>query len=141
MAKQERSAGVIVFLQNPDQPRQYLLLDYGKHWDFPKGHVEKGETDTQAALRELEEETGLRHPQLKSGFSHEIEYFFRNHRGVLIRKVVWFCLGRVEKATVQLSHEHVGYDFLPYEQALARLTYAGAKGLLKEAESFLNASP
>jgi 8-oxo-dGTP pyrophosphatase MutT (NUDIX family) len=29
-------------------------------WLFPKGHVEEGETDEEAALREIEEETGLK---------------------------------------------------------------------------------
>ena len=29
-------------------------------WTFPKGKVKSGETDEQAALREVEEETGLR---------------------------------------------------------------------------------
>ena len=29
-------------------------------WTFPKGKVEEGETDEQAAVREVEEETGLR---------------------------------------------------------------------------------
>jgi 8-oxo-dGTP diphosphatase len=31
-----------------------------RDWTFPKGKVEEGETDEQAALREVEEETGLR---------------------------------------------------------------------------------
>ena len=32
---------------------------YSKCWSLPKGHIEAGETDVQAALRELFEETGL----------------------------------------------------------------------------------
>lgn len=31
----------------------------GKGWTFPKGHVEGGESDEEAARREIEEETGL----------------------------------------------------------------------------------
>jgi len=30
-----------------------------RDWTFPKGKVEDGETDEQAAVREVEEETGL----------------------------------------------------------------------------------
>src|SRR5882757_4202225 len=110
MPKRERSAGVIVFKSAPaPDERHYLLLDYGKHWDFPKGHVEKGEELTQTALRELEEETGIKDVQLVPGFSHEIEYFFRNRRKELIQKSVWFCLARTDTANVRLSDEHVGY--------------------------------
>ena len=31
----------------------------GGHWAFPKGHVEKGETETETAVREVLEETGV----------------------------------------------------------------------------------
>ncbi|HSV13909.1 MAG TPA: NUDIX domain-containing protein [Tepidisphaeraceae bacterium] len=138
MPKRERSAGVIVVKPAPSpEDHHYLLLDYGKHWDFPKGHVERGEELTQTALRELEEETGVKNVQLIAGFSHEIEYFFRNRRKELVHKSVWFCLAKTEKADVRLSHEHVGYAFLPFDAALKRVTYPSAKSILREAEAFL----
>ena len=59
MARSERSAGFIVYRLDDDGSRKYLLLDYGRHWDFPKGHLEKGEDDLAAAMRELTEETGI----------------------------------------------------------------------------------
>ena len=44
--KAERSAGVIVFrLRGRAKEAQFLLLDYGKYWEYPKGHVEKGEDE------------------------------------------------------------------------------------------------
>ena len=55
----ERSAGLLLFNDTPGLPRRFLLLDYGKHWDYPKGHVEAGEDDVTAAHRELHEETGI----------------------------------------------------------------------------------
>ncbi|HRH55272.1 MAG TPA: NUDIX domain-containing protein [Candidatus Paceibacterota bacterium] len=33
--------------------------DQGRGWTFPKGHIDEGETDEEAALREISEETGL----------------------------------------------------------------------------------
>jgi bis(5'-nucleosidyl)-tetraphosphatase len=38
---------------------RYLLLRVYRTWDFPKGGVEQGEAPLQAAVREVEEETGL----------------------------------------------------------------------------------
>lgn len=52
------SAGVVVVRPNGKEWR-YLLLRVFRNWDFPKGGVESGESPLQAALREVEEETGL----------------------------------------------------------------------------------
>src|SRR5436309_3534465 len=126
MARSERSAGFIachrphptpgpppapaegrLFLPGPADAIEYLLLDYGRHWDFPKGHVHPGEDDLAAARRELAEETGVTDPRVVPGFQHEIIYFFRDRRKGLIRKAVMFFLAEVPARDIVLSHEHV----------------------------------
>src|SRR5690349_6587521 len=57
--RREFSAGFVLFRDSAEGPL-YLLLDYGRHWDYAKGHLEEGETAWQAAVRELREETGIR---------------------------------------------------------------------------------
>jgi 8-oxo-dGTP pyrophosphatase MutT (NUDIX family) len=136
VARNERSAGIVVFANDPVRGRVYLLLDYGKHWDYAKGHVHKNESDRDAALRELEEETGLRDVRFVDGFEHEMTYFFRGGK-TLIKKTVIFFLAETDRQDVTLSHEHVGYAFLPYAEALDRVTFAKAKDLLRQAESHL----
>ncbi len=138
MARQERSAGFVLYFRPPDGgASRFLLLDYGKHWDFPKGHVEKGEDDITAARREVREETGISEIRLVPGFHREIIYFFRNRRRDLVRKVVVFFLGEVQTTEVQISDEHVGFAFLPLAEAIDRLTYATARQLLELAEEQL----
>jgi bis(5'-nucleosidyl)-tetraphosphatase len=141
MPRQERSAGFILFRSEPTAPggRVFLLLDYGRHWDYAKGHVEKGESDLDAAIRELREETGIVDPRVINGFSHEIIYYFRSSKHGLIKKRVIFFLGETDVAEVVLSHEHVGAIFLDYESAMKRLSYSTARDVLRKANEFLSA--
>jgi 8-oxo-dGTP pyrophosphatase MutT (NUDIX family) len=54
------SAGIVPVLRRPDKKEAlYLVLRVFKYWDFPKGLVEKNEVPLTAAIRELEEETGI----------------------------------------------------------------------------------
>jgi bis(5'-nucleosidyl)-tetraphosphatase len=138
MARHERSAGFVVFREDGGG-REYLLLNYGKHWDFAKGHVEKGEDDLAAATRELLEETAISDVRPVEGFKHEIVYFFRDRHKGLVRKSVVFFLGETTAAdsAIRVSHEHEEFIFLPYEAALKRITFPTAKQVLRVAEEAL----
>ena len=140
----ERSAGVIVYRFSrgggATREREYLLLDYGRYWDFPKGHVESGEDDLAAAVRELQEEAGIAPDQARivDGFAKQITYFFRAH-GRLVRKHVVFFAAEtdVSDRQITISHEHVGFGFFAYDQALAKLKYPTARQVLEAAHAFL----
>ncbi len=143
MPRQERSAGFILFRTDASAPggRVFLLLDYGRHWDYAKGHVEKDETDLAAAIRELHEETGIPPPRVVDGFEEKIEYYFRSSKYGLIKKCVIFYLAETEATEVKLSHEHVGFEFLDFEKAQKRLSYSTARGVLRKANAFLKSTP
>jgi len=134
---QEVSAGVVLYHRAPE--RQYLLLDYGSHWDYPKGHMKRGEQPVATALRELREETGIDDAILLPGFETTIEYSYRK-TGALVAKRVVFFLGESPGRRVILSDEHHGYVWLPCAEALRRLTYPSARRVLAEIEEFLRAS-
>ena len=57
-----QAAGSVVFRRVADGPREVLLVHRPKYddWSFPKGKLERGEHETAAAVREVEEETGVR---------------------------------------------------------------------------------
>lgn len=134
----ERSAGVIVFRDGP-AGREYLLLRSasGGHWGFPKGRVEPGEDEMDAALRELREEAGIS-VEILPGFREVIQYEFARGSKNLQKEVVYF-LGRARSFSVKLSGEHLDYLWASYERTRQRLAYANAQELLDKAEEFLQA--
>lgn len=133
---EEFSAGIVLFRPHDDK-RKYLLLHYPSgHFDFPKGHLEAGETEKQAAIRELEEETGVSEVRVLDGFLEKIVYFFKR-KGQLIHKTVTFFLGETTGSDVKISHEHQGYLWLDYSSALSKITFENAREILRRAEKFL----
>lgn len=87
----EKSCGVLPYRVVSGR-REFLLVfeAYSKCWSLPKGHIEMGESDIQAALRELEEETGLT-AKLDTSRCASIEYPISG----FARKEVAFYLGEV----------------------------------------------
>ena len=134
----ERSAGVLVY-RVAEGRRLYLLLDYGRHWDYPKGHLEAGEDDQTAARRELCEETGISAVTLAAGFAHEIAYDFYSSRKKHVHKTVVFFTGEAAGDGVTLSHEHRAYAWLDRDAAEGQLTFDNAKNVLRAADDFLKA--
>ncbi|KAE8229634.1 hypothetical protein CF326_g5391 [Tilletia indica] len=58
---QEHSYGLIpISLSTPPLVLLIQQKSEARHWGIPKGHADPGESPLQAAIRELEEETGLR---------------------------------------------------------------------------------
>lgn len=134
----ERSAGVIPFLYRRGE-RIYLVLRHenGGHWSFPKGHIEPGEDEKEAAIRELKEEIGQGLKWISPDFRSKIGYFFHRGGGKVRKEVIYF-LGEVSGETVKLSEEHVDYNWGTYPETKELITYEEGKNLLEEAEETFN---
>lgn len=139
-----KSVGCVLFRE--ENPRKYLLLEaqrmndeLGKHtfWDFPKGTPNNGENELQTALRETQEETGIKDIEFIDGFRKSIKYFFRKD-GALISKEVVYFIAKTESKKAKISSEHIRCEWLPYDKALERLTFKNSKGALESAEKFLS---
>jgi 8-oxo-dGTP pyrophosphatase MutT (NUDIX family) len=131
----EKSCGAVVFAKNAEV--NYLLLRYeAGHWDFVKGNVEPNESEKDTVIRELREETGIAGTEVIDGFRERIQYFYRR-QGSTIQKEVVFFLVEAPTKKVELSFEHIGYDWLNYQGALEKLTFKNAKDVLQKAHAFL----
>jgi 8-oxo-dGTP pyrophosphatase MutT (NUDIX family) len=69
MASRKLAAGAVVFRRTEAGLRLLVLRAY-KNWDFPKGLVEPGESELDAARRECAEETGLAELDFPFGDAH-----------------------------------------------------------------------
>jgi bis(5'-nucleosidyl)-tetraphosphatase len=134
---EERSAGAVVAKEIGG--RRYVLLLNGGKWDFPKGNMEEGETELQTVVREVREETGIDDLKLKDGFRRVVEYFYRRE-GKNVHKRVVYLLGGTSEERITISHEHQGFGWFTYKEALKKASYENSKAILKEAERFLNSS-
>lgn len=133
----ERSAGAVIFSTKYARDVNFLLLRYSAgHWDFPKGNIENGEDETQAACREIREETGIENVIFLKGFERKVTYNYRREQN-LVRKEVIFFLAKANSQRVILSNEHIAYSWNKFDNALARLTYKTAKDTLINANDFL----
>ena len=114
--RQVKSCGVILFRSRPRCA--FLLLRHPERWDPPKGHVKRGESDLQCALRELEEETGIKPHEVKIDprFRFSITYRIHHKRfgGQLVEKTVVFFLGRLEERDKIILGEHEGYRWIDW---------------------------
>ena len=115
-----------------------LLLQYPQgHWDLPKGHVEPSDPDRHATMRrELAEETGIHDAVVLDGFEERTEYTFR-HKGKRQSKEVYWYIAETDEMEVQLSHEHRGYLWLDWEQALDTITHDETRTVVRLAQQFV----
>jgi 8-oxo-dGTP pyrophosphatase MutT (NUDIX family) len=117
---------------------QFLLVQHhAGHWAFPKGHAEEGETDLQAARRELMEETAVKNVLLLEDVSMTETYFFR--RGAqTVAKTVRYFLGLVRDGAVRIQTAEIkAYRWVIGAEAANLITFEESKRLLNEARRYL----
>jgi bis(5'-nucleosidyl)-tetraphosphatase len=129
----EYAYGCIPFMRSRERELVALMiLRHGGYWEFPKGKPEKGESETETALRELKEETGLV-GVISTETPIDSEYIF-TRAGVRYEKRVRYFFCRVPDAspvTIE-KHEVNDYSWLPLEELTDRATYPQMKEVARK---------
>jgi len=126
------AAGGIVFREKDGKRRVLLIKDSYGHWIWPKGHIEKGESPEEAALREVSEETGLESLRILGSIGKQ-EYWFTLKGEKIFKTVYVFLMENAgdEKLRAQVSEIEKAEWFEP-EEAVGKIEYEGSRGLLEK---------
>lgn len=140
-AKQERSAGGVVYRVASGQPVFLLIRDSYKNWGFPKGHVEKDEAPEAAAVREVAEETGLTQLALQSELE-TIDWYFKANGRLVHKTCAFFLIESPSGETCPQRTEGItACRWLSYADAARLVSYANARRVLEQAYEKIAGSP
>lgn len=134
----EQCYGVIVVLKG--EQNKFLMLEREEtknDWTFAKGHAEEGETPKETAMRELEEETGIKEIEiLDLPLIHE-EYEIVSHSEKRL-KINDYFIGFVKDKDVKIEKEEIqSYKWVTFEEALNSFQHESRKQVLKEAQKYI----
>ena len=130
----EKSAGAVVYTVVDERIKYLLIKSQNGDIGFPKGHIEQGETEETAALREIFEETSVK-VELLHDFKETVAYTMPNGKN---KAVVYFA-AKFQNQTPKHNDgfEHNEYMLLEFEEALNSLTFDNMKEILVKANEYL----
>ncbi len=130
----EKSCGAIVIYRSGSRYKILLVRNHnGRNYSFPKGHVEKGETEQQTAIREVKEETGL-DIEIIDSFREVADYCPFGK----IRKRVVFFMAQTMSDRVTVQREEIdSYIWVDLEEAHTKCTYDNDLRVVRKAKENL----
>lgn len=131
--REERSAGGVVV-----RGEQVLVIvptrraaDGSRVLGLPKGHVDPGETEPQAATREVREETGV-HAELVSELG-EVRYWYSRGGRSVPKSVVFYMFRYVDGDPADHDDEVEEARWMDLREAREALTYPGEREIVGRA--------
>lgn len=127
----EQSVGAVIkYKYDNTESAQFLLLKNRRgFWGFPQGHKEKGETELQTLVREVQEETGINDLDIQSHIG-KIMYSFFKGDGMRSEKEVSFYFAITSTRQVRISEEHADFTWVTLKDAFGLLDHAKLKQIL-----------
>ncbi len=131
------SSGGVVFKKDDKSKVKWLIIKPAgrNEWRLPKGLIEKSETSVKAAMREVEEESGVKAAiKEKVGI---IQYFYSQDGEKILKEVIFFLMEYLEGDLNNHDEEVDKAKFVTFDEAYKRLTYETEKDILSQAVGML----
>ena len=133
----EYSCGAVVFTRVGNEVKYVLVQSLSRRiYGFPKGHMEKGETELETARREVWEETNLL-PTFIDGFKEEEDRPVPSKKDTM-KHVVYFLAEYKDQEIVPLASECSSVPLVSYEDAMEMLPTGNLKNILTSAKNFID---
>jgi bis(5'-nucleosidyl)-tetraphosphatase len=134
----DNSFGIIPVYRSGSEIRYLLILHVkGRHWAFPKGHANEGESPEDAAQREFTEESGITDYSLIGDGTFTENYTFLRD-GRRYEKTVLYYTAVVNDVTVTPQQTEIeDFKWAGYEEALGLITFEESRELLNRVHRYL----
>lgn len=128
--KYEKSCGAIVV----EDGKVLLVKHNAGHWDFPKGHVEEGETEIETAIREVKEETNI-DIKIEKENKYISEYSPKEN---VMKTVIYFIGEKVGGEDKPQIEEVSDVEWVDVNKAVERITHQKSKEIMMQVIKDMN---
>jgi len=137
------SAGGVAYRRVGDGVEIAMILTKPeRRWQLPKGMIDDGETEEEAASREVREEAGI-NTQLISKIDRTEYWFTAEREGIRSRfhkRVHWFVMLYVSGDVADHDHEVFEARWTPADQALGLLAFKNERDVVSKALKIIEAA-
>lgn len=111
---------------------EILMIFRRNKWDFPKGKIEDGESNAEAAIREVEEETGISAKIINNIPASSFHIYGYGDRKIL-KETFWFKMKVIDNqdTTPQLEEDITQVRWVPRDEVkhLLKQSYSSLRNL------------
>jgi 8-oxo-dGTP diphosphatase len=134
------SAGGVAFRSTASKPEVAIVaVNPSRRWQLPKGIIDAGETEEQAAVREVREEAGIDCELLEK--IETVEYWYvATAKGARVRYhkfVHFFLLKYVSGDTTDHDHEIAEARWVSIDEAIALLAFKSEQDVVAKASALI----
>ncbi len=101
--KRIKAAGGVVF----NERKEILMIYRMKTWDLPKGKIDPGETKKEAAVREVQEETGLNEVNLVNRLTKTLHTYRQRDGRRILKYSYWYVMETQEELLTPQAEEDI----------------------------------